>query len=219
MPAERFLIQSRRRERRKKGQHMQHAMIAFVLILDGMSSLTDPHAHHGVAVPILIIAAGVLLLAALGYEKWHHRRHGHHDHHIASWVEIAGALLAFAEAVHRVHAGRHHTLFYVLNFLAPLMIAGLAWAEIRGKADPYMQVDEEGFALRMRVMRPSQRIAWRETKAFRVGEQFLEFIQHDGRVVKMKIADVTNRSEALMWATERFEQRGLSPQIESLAAQ
>jgi len=212
MPAERFLIHSRRRDRRRRGQHIQHAMIAAVLIFDGVSSLTDPHAHHGLAVPILLVATGVLLLGTLGYEKWHHYRHGHHDRHVASWVEIAGALLALAEAVHRVQAGRHHLLFYVLNFLAPLMIAGLAWAEIRGKADPYMQVDEEGFTLRMRPLRPGQRIAWRETKAFRVGEQFLEFILQDGRVVKMKITDVTNRADALMWATERFAHRGLAAQ-------
>jgi hypothetical protein len=210
MPAERFVIHSRRRERRRKGQHIQHAMVAVLLIADGFSSITDSHAHHELAVPILLLLAGVTLLATLGYEKWHHYRHGHHDHHAASWVEMAGALLAVAEAAQRVHAGRHHVLFYVLNFLAPLMIAALAWAEIRGKAEPYMQVDEKGFALRMRLVLPSQRIAWRETKAFRVGEQFLEFMMLDGRVVKMKLSDVTNRADALRWATERFEQRGLA---------
>jgi hypothetical protein len=211
MAAERFVIHSRRRERRKKGQHLQHALIAAVLIVDGVSSLTDPHGHHGVAVPILIVAAGAVLLATLAYEKWHLRKHGHHDHHVSSWVEIAGALLVFAEAVHRIQ-GRHHALFYVLNFLAPLMIAGLAAAEIRGKADPYMEVDENGFALRMRILRPARRIAWRTTKAFRVDGDSLEFVQQDGSVVKMKLADVTNRADALQWATERFEQRGLAAQ-------
>ncbi|HWS72393.1 MAG TPA: hypothetical protein VN605_09775, partial [Thermoanaerobaculia bacterium] len=146
MPAERFVIHSRSRERRKKVQHRQHVLVAGLLIFDGVSSLTDPHAHHGVAVPILIVAAGVLLLATIGYEQWHHRKHGRHDHHAASWVEMAGALLAFAEAVHRMQ-GRHHLLFYLLNLLAPLMIATLAAVEIRGKGDPYMEVDDEGFAL------------------------------------------------------------------------
>lgn len=209
MAAERFVIHSRRRERRKRGQHAQHAMIAAVLIVEGVSSISDPHGHHGIAVPILIIAAGVLLLATLGYEKWHVRKHGHHDHHVASWVEIAGALLVFAEAVQRVQ-GRHHALFYVLNFLAPLLIAWLAAAEIRGKAEPYMEVDEEGFALRMRLLRPARRIRWRTTKAFRVNGDFLELVQQDGSVVKVGLADVTNRADALAWATERFEQHGLA---------
>lgn len=211
MAAERFAIQSRRRERRKRSQHLQHAFVAALLIFDGVSSLTDPHGHHGVAVPLLIALAGIFLIAALGYEKWHHHRHGHHDHHVAAWVEIAGALLVFAEAVHRMQ-GRHHMLFHVLNLLAPLMIAALAAAEIRGKADPYMEVDDEGFSLRMRLLRPAQRIAWRNTKAFRVGAEFLEFVLQDGKVVKMKIADVTNRADALQWATARFEQRGLAAQ-------
>jgi protein-S-isoprenylcysteine O-methyltransferase Ste14 len=211
MAAERFVIHSRSRERRKKGQHRQHVVVAALLIFDGVASLTDPHAHHGLAVPILIVAAGLLLLAAMGYEKWHHHKHGRHDHHVASWVEMAGALIAFAEAVHRMQ-GRHHALFYVLNLLAPLMIAALAATEIRGKADPYMQIDDEGFALRMRLLRPAKRIAWKDAKAFRVGPEFLEFVLQDGNVVKMKIADVTNRAEALQWAMERFEQRGLAAQ-------
>lgn len=212
MPAERFPIHSAKAERRKKMQHRQHVFIALVLIADGISSLTDAHAHHGVAVPILIIAAGLLLLGTFGYEQWHHHKHGGHDRKIGAWVEIAGALLAFAETVHRVHAGRHHTLFYVLNLIAPLLVAGLAWAEIAGKTEPYMEVDDEGFTLRIRMLRPRKRIEWRKTKAFRVTEKFLEFVQHDGSVVKVKIAQVTNRAEALAWATARFEQRGLAPQ-------
>jgi len=211
MAAERFVIQSRSRERRKKGQHRQHMLVAGLLIFDGVSTLSDPHSHHGVAVPILIVAAGVLLLATIGYETWHHHKHGRHDHHVASWVEMAGALLAFAEAVHRMQ-GRHHFLFYVLNLLAPLMIAALAAAEIRGKADPYMEIDDEGFALRMRLIRPAKRIAWKDVKAFRVSDELLEFVKNDGSVVTMKIADVTNRADALRWATERFEQRGLAAQ-------
>ena len=210
MAAERFVIHSRSRERRKKGQHRQHMMVAALLIFDGVSTLTDPHSHHGLAVPILIVAAGVLLLATIGYEKWHHHKHGGHDHQVASWVEMAGALLAFAEAVHRMQGRPHHLLFYVLNLLAPLLIAALAAAEIRGKADPYMEIDDEGFALRMRLLRPAKRIAWKDAKAFRVREKFLEFVRNDGSVVQMKIADVTNRADALRWATERFEQRGLA---------
>lgn len=187
-------------------------MIAFILVLDGISSLTDTHSHHGVVVPILIIAAGLLLLGAFGYEQWHHRKHGGHDRKITAWVEIAGAVLAFAEAIHRVHTGRHHTLFYVLNLIAPLLVAGLAWAEIAGKTDPYMEVDDEGFTLRVRMFRPRKRVAWRTTKAFRVTEKDLELIQDDGSVVKFRIDHVLNRAEALAWATERFQQRGLAAQ-------
>lgn len=212
MPAERFPIHSAKVERRKKAQHRQHVMIALILIVDGFSSLTDAHSHHGVAVPILIIAAGLLLLGTFGYEQWHHRKHGGHDRKLAAWVEIAGALLAFAEAVHRVHTGRHHTLFYVLNLVAPLLVAGLAWAEIAGKMEPYMEADDDGFTLRIRMLRPRKHAAWRTTKAYRVTEKHLELIQDDGSVVKFRIDHVTNRAEALAWATARFEQRGLAAQ-------
>ena len=45
-----------------------------------------------------------------------------------------------------------------------------------------------------------------------MGDEFLELVLQDGTVVKMKIADVTNRAEALQWATERFARRGLAAQ-------
>ena len=37
-------------------------------------------------------------------------------------------------------------------------------------------------------------------------------VLQDGKVVKMKIADVTNRADALQWATARFARRGLPAQ-------
>ncbi|MCU1349785.1 MAG: hypothetical protein JWO56_2815 [Acidobacteria bacterium] len=206
--ADRLYIQSRRRERRKKGRHIQHIAVAIALIVDGMSSLTAPHPEHGLVVPILIVAAGVLLLATVAYEKVTHH------HRAASWIEIAGAVLALAEALHRVQ-GKHHTAFLVLNFVVPVMIGALAWAEIRGKTEPYLQADDDGLELRTSPLF-RRRIAWKGMKAFHIGERHLELLRDDGKVVRMKISDIVNREEALAWATARFQQRGLA--AESMAS-
>jgi hypothetical protein len=204
MAPERFLLHSLRRERLKKWKHIQHLAVAVALIVDGVSSLSGPHADHGVVIPVLIIAAGALLIGTVAYEKLRHA------HHAASWVEIAGAVLAFAEALHRTQ-GKHHALFLALNFIVPLLVARSAWAEIRGHAEPFVQVDDTGVEMRLRRFFP-RRVAWKNAKAIRIDGATLTFTLENGKAVVMNLAQVKNRAEALAWLTERLEQRGLAAQ-------
>jgi hypothetical protein len=207
MSAEILPVTSRRAARRRRGQHVRDAIIAGVLIFEGAEALRDTH-PHGMILPILLVAAGALVLGTMLYEQLHHFRHGGHEGQAKAWVEIAGVVLAAAESLKQAW-GRHHLSFYVLSALGPILIGYFVYLDVRGVTTTYMKIDDDVFVLRLRKLF-SRRVRLSNMSAFRVGEKSIDFIGDDGRVQKVNIGDLVNRDEAVAWASERLLQRGLA---------
>ena len=150
LPDDILPVQSRRVARVKRVQTVQHMVAAVVLILGGLD-----HLHHNPVLAVAEILAGALLIGAVIVEKVRH-----HGHSKIAWVEFAGAAMTLVEAIERTR-GRHHTLFYVLAYLAPAMLFAFAIFDAQIHAMQYIKATSDGVEVRLGLFF-SKRYAWDE---------------------------------------------------------
>jgi len=123
-------------------------------------------------------------------------------------VEIAGAVMTFIEAVVRTATERHHTLFYVLLFVQPVILLLFGIFDVRFAARRAITADDDGVALRFRLLF-GRRIPWRDIGAFRIRGEKLELILAGGRTRALNLRDLKNRDEAVAWLSDQLRRRGI----------
>ena len=202
MPTESFRIESRRVERAKRAQTAQHVFAAFVLITNAWSHLQQ----HVSLLAVLELAAGLLLVGAAVRERVRHRRGAHHE--AVGVVEIAGAVMTFIEAMVRTLNERHHTLFYVLLFVQPVMLLIFGIFDVRFAARRVITADDDGIAIRFRLLF-GRRVAWSDIRAFRIRGDKFELVLDGGGTRAVNLRDLKNRDEAVTWMTEQLRRRGV----------
>ncbi len=183
------MLQTRRAIRAKRARTIQHLFAAILLILAGYERVRGP----GAVLPILEVAAGVLLIGSVVFERVLH----HHVKGVA-WVEFAGAAMTLVEAFARLEE-RHHVSFYVLSFITPVLLFALAIFD--AQITPQLRSDDAHLKIRFRALF-RRRIAWSDIESWAREDDRIEVRMRSGQVRKLDFRDVINRDEAIAW-TER----------------
>lgn len=202
MPDEILYVKSRRRARVKKIQTAQHVLAAFILILAAVDHLTNPKEHH-LVLPLLELIAGITMIGSVIVEKIRK------THARVAWVELAGAALMFVEAIAKTQQ-RHHFSFYVLSFLSPAILLTFAILDARIERALYLKATAEALELRLRPLW-RRRVPWAGLTSYRIGEKAIELFASDGKTHRLRIDDIVDRAEAVVWADEQLKSRGLTP--------
>jgi hypothetical protein len=196
MPEEILRVQSRRAARQRRVQVAQHVVAAVILINLGL--------EHGARSVLAIceIVAGALLIASVVRERV---RRGHHGG--VAWVELAGAVMVFIEAIDRTR-GRHHLSHIILSFVQPVVLLLFAIFDAQIASARYLKADDEGFEVRLRLLF-RRRIRWKDVRGFRIAKNTIE-IETDRGIRKIRLRDVVDRDAALAWAAAQFQQRSVA---------
>jgi hypothetical protein len=200
---ETFPIRSRRFERAARLQTVQHMMAALLLIHAAWEHLTASLIHH-LLLAIGELVGGVLLLGSVVFEKL---RHHQGKHSKVGWVELAGGVMTTIEAIGRFF--EPHTLaLRLLGFVPAILLFVFGLFDVRLRT-PQMRVDDEAFSIRWRMMKRN-RVPWWGLTAYRITPEAIEMIGEGGKVRRLRIDSLINRQEALTWAEEKFQARGLA---------
>lgn len=197
---ETFPFHSRRLDRQKRAQTIQHVAAAILLITTAWTHLTDPH-HHSVVLPVLeiIVAIGVLVMAVIEKRRKHHARIG--------WFEIAGSVMLFVEAIAKLDE-RHHRLFYVLQFIPPLILLVFGLMEGRIREGMRLEANDREFLIRTRALF-AKRVKWDGLRTYRIANGVIELIKENGAKKVIGLKDVEEADAAAAWAEQQFIRRGL----------
>ncbi|HKO58325.1 MAG TPA: hypothetical protein VJ276_20845 [Thermoanaerobaculia bacterium] len=191
MPEEILHVRSRRAERMKRVQTMQHVFAALILITTGWG-----HIGHGRLLPYFEIAAGAMLIATAVREKVRHA------HSRVGWVEVAGAAMLAVEAAVKVQQ-RHHFLFYVLSFVQPLVLLAFGVFDVQIARRRYLKADDHGLELRTSLLW-RKRVPWEGLRTYRIEEKALFLDQR-----KLSLRDIANRPEADAWLRAELARRSI----------
>jgi len=193
-----FPLQTTQAAKAKRIRTLQHLGAAFLLIVAGVG-----HVRHGGAVlPFLEIAAGVLLIGSVVFERVKHHSGGG-----VAWVEFAGATMTLVEAFSRLEE-RHHLSFYVLSFVTPVIRFALAIFDAEVTALRRIKIDDGGFEMRLRAFF-ARRVAWRDVESWMASPDAIVFRMRNGREKTFKFRSVINREEAMDWAASRLAAKEL----------
>jgi len=196
-----FPIRSRRFDRVRRVQTLQHLLAAVILILTAWGHLTDPK-HHDVFLPWLEILAGAALIVTAIIEKIRK------THARVAWLELAGAAMTYVEAFAKLR-DPHHLSFYVLSFVSPTILLLFALFDARIKAGLRFETSDDGFLARLRIIR-AHRIPWATLRSYRITPTHLELTRENGRVKRLKLTDLYDREAAKAWLEEQFTKRGVA---------
>jgi hypothetical protein len=197
-------VESRRAARSKRAQRIQHVVAALLLIGTGYGHLNGPH-HGSLILPALEIAAGLLLIATAVRERLQ-KDQGHGAR--VGWLEIAGAVMAFVEALSRV-SERHHLSFKIVSFLPPLVLLLLGIFEMQIATFRNLRADDDALVTRLSKWR-RRRFVWADMRAFRVDGWRVTFERKDGKTQTLSLRDVKERDAALAWTAAQLEKRGIA---------
>lgn len=199
MTAEVFRIESRRLARGKRVQSAQHVVAAILLIVAASSHLGG-HSEH-IVLPLLEILTAVALIVAAIVQKVRK------THTRIAWFELAGSAMTFVEAVGKLRQP-HHTLFYVLSFIPPVILFVFALFEERIHAGLRLEANDEAFIAQTHIFR-RRRVPWQGLTTYAIAPKRLVLTRDDGQARSIPIADFANREEAMEWAEAQFAKRGL----------
>lgn len=204
MSVEVFPIRSRRLDRVRRVQTLQHLLGAMILIVTAWGHLTDPKHHDtiDIVLPLLEIAAGAALIITAIVEKVRK------THPRVAWLELAGAAMMYVEAFAKLR-DRHHLSFYILSFISPTILLLFALFDARIKAGLRLEANDDGFFARLRMIR-AHRIPWTDIRSYRITPKHLELTRGNGRVKRLKLTDVYERDAANAWLEEQFTKRGFA---------
>ena len=199
-----LVIRSRRYERGKVGQTLQHCAAGLLLVQGAL-----PHLHEVGTTRFYMalggIAAATFLIGSFIWERVQHGRHKVRRSSIA-WVEMGSAFLLYVEALERTRE-RHHALFYFVSFIPPVIM--FCFAIFDGRIATYRSFssNEEQLAIRLTPYR-RHRFAWSELTGFRLLPKHLELVTPD-RSKRLRIRDIHNREEAERWLREQCSSHGV----------
>jgi len=202
MPEDVLPVQSRRVERVKRAQTMQHVIAALLLGQAAIGHLRAPHPE--LVLPILELAASAALIVSAIREQVRHARGFAHEK--VAWLEIAGAAMAFVEAIQRLYEP-HHLSFRILSFIPPVLLLLFGVFDIRLRSIRYLKVDDHGFAIRLRLLFPKKQVKWEHVRGFRIAENKVAFALHNGSTKTISLRDVKERERAMRWLADHLNRR------------
>jgi hypothetical protein len=201
MPREVLQIRSRRYERGRRRVEVQHVFGAFFLMATGVNHLTPPDPHH-LWLPILELLAGATLLGAVIRDKVRK------THSKVAWVELAGAAMLFVEAIAKLQE-RHHTLFYIVSFIPPVLFLTFAGLDERFRAALRMEANDEEFLLQTNRFH-AKRVRWDSVHSYVMTANTLALRGPGEKVTQFDLRQIENGDEARSWAEAQFVRRGLT---------
>jgi hypothetical protein len=187
-------VQSRRVIRAKRVQTVQHVFAAVILFSAGYQ-----HLHHNPLFATCEILAAVLLIGAVVVEKL---RHGHARSGGIAWVEFAGAVMMFVEAIDKLQQP-HRFLFYVLSFVPPTMLLAFAIFDSQIARRHYIRVDDDGVECRTSIFW-RRRVPWSAIRGYRRDGTAIRFGER-----KISLRDVIDREAAATWLMDALARRGI----------
>lgn len=178
----------------RRAQTAQHLVAAMLLLITGRDRV-----HHDALLGTLEIITGGVLVGSVVMEKFR----GHHDGRAGiAWVELAGAVMTFLEAIEKTRHP-HHFIFYVLSFIQPMVLLLFAIFDAQISARRFIKADDRGLEVRFRPFYP-RRIAWDEMPSYRVLEDKNQFGDR-----AISVNDAVDRHEAKAWIVEKVRARGV----------
>jgi hypothetical protein len=193
---ETFPLVSKRAARQKRAQTVQHMIGAIILITTGLDHFS--HGGHRL-LPVLEIVAGAALISTVIRERIRHHSSGG-----IAWVEFAGAVMLFVEAI--VKLGQpHHLSFYVLSFIPPVMFLGFALFDSQLSAMRRLSADEDSLRMQIRPWKRT-RVLWSDVASWMRTSDSIDVSRHDGTKTRFRFKDVLNREEAMEWAIAQLAQ-------------
>jgi hypothetical protein len=199
---ETFPLVSKRAARKKKAQTVQHVLGAIILISAGFDHFS--HGGHRL-LPVLEIVAGAGLIGTVIRERIRHHSGG-----AVAWVELAGAVMLFVEAIAKLEQP-HHVSLYVLWFIAPLVLLGFAVFDSQVSAMRRMSADEDSLRMQIRWWKRT-RVLWSDVASWTRTSDSIDVSRHDGTKKRFRFNDVLNREEAMEWATAQLARRASAAQ-------
>ncbi len=202
-------IETRRRQRAALIQKLQHVVIAFVLLLDGLARFGKEagFGSFALATAEVVTSALVILFFARAIKKSRvaSEELGHHG---VDWVDIfLGVMLVIEALVHRQETG--HLPGPKILLAAVTFVLGLAHGRVWtfGQRRRALRVTETGISLGSRW---GSRLTatWPEIDRFEVSPERAELATRTGAERSIDIAGLTNRPqvlEALTVAHDRWE--------------
>jgi hypothetical protein len=204
MPDDVLPVQSRRVERVKRAQTMQHVIAAILLGQAAIGHLRAPH-NAELVLPILELAASAALILSAIREQVRHARGFAHEK--VAWLEIAGAAMAFVEAIKRLIEPHHHLSFRIVSFIPPVMLLLFGVFDLRLRSIRYLKVDDDGFAIKLRMLFPKKQVKWEHVRGFRIAGNKVAFALHSGATKTISLRDVKEREQALRWLAGHLNRR------------
>ncbi len=107
-----FPVRSKRVDRVKRVQTLQHVLAAILLMTTAAG-----HLGHGI-LPWLEMATGIALIVTAIVEKVRKK------HARVGWLELAGAAMTYVEAIAKLKEP-HHLSFHILTFIPPTILLAL----------------------------------------------------------------------------------------------
>ena len=188
-------IRSRRLDRARRVQTIQHVLAAVILILNAYDHLTDPLSHH-VVLPVLEMITGLILIGTAIVERVRK------THARVGWFELAGATMLYVEAIAKLQ-DRHHLSFHILTFIAPTILLLFGIFDTRIREGLRMEANDDAFLVKTRVFR-WYRVPWDKLQSYRFTDKHLELIRTDGRITRINLSDLHNADEARAWADKQL---------------
>ncbi len=205
---------SKRRERGKFLQKLQHAIPAVPLLIAGIHGLMAGERGFALVLAMAELVVGLLLLRTLVKELIALRRPGHTHtghHHSVDWFDIFAAGMLTVEALEHWHT-RHHLPRPMLLTAAVTLCLGL----FHGRIAAYtarrrsLRIDAEGIRIGGRFHQHF--VSWPDIERIDLEDRKARIIARSGREQRIDLADLRNASEvrqALLAARTR-----LAPQPE-----
>jgi hypothetical protein len=201
--ADTLVVRSRRAKRAKNAQTAQHVVAALILI-----GAAWPHLHHRGTSQFYFALAEVAGAAALiGSVILARIRHHKAKHGRIGWVEVAGGLMLYVEALGKTRE-IHHASFYVVQFIPAVVLLTFGFFEAAIVASRYLKATDDRLLLRLRLFW-WRSAAWETLRGYRILPKHLVLELKSGETKRIRIADIENREEAEAWLGEQLEKRGV----------
>jgi len=193
-------LRSKRQQKAKAIQKLNHAVPAIGLLLAGQQAIAEGHHGFGFYLGVFELASAfaliVLTLREIRQAVLPRRGelHDHATHHVhgVDWVDIAAGFVLVAEALEHWHVTGHiqrPTVFSALTtFVLGLSHGRLTAARARKRV---LRVDEQGIFVGGRPFKVRKLEArWGDVASVEVGERWGVITTRRGRIRKLDLADL-----------------------------
>ena len=114
--------------------------------------------------------------------------------------------MAFVEAIKRL-TEPHHLSFRIVSFVPPIVLLLFGVFDIRLRSIRYLKVDDDGFAIKLRLFFPKKQVKWEHVRGFRIAGNNVVFALHNGSTKTISLGDVKEREQAVRWLADHLNRR------------
>lgn len=209
--AVRLPLISKRRERGRFLQKLQHVVPAIPLLGAGIQGLLHGERGFALALAVAEIVTSALLLRSIVKEFAAFRKSSrephveeHAAHHGVDWFEIFAAGMLFVEALERWHLHPHLPRPMLLTAVVTLAL-GLFHGRIAAFSSRRrsLRIDETGIRLGGRFIFSRHSFPWQDLASIEVDDRYARLVARGGRTRRIDLKDLRNESavrEALLSA-------------------